>query len=576
MRRVARLPGRSADFVGSRPMRDPSDVPVHAKPRNSPCVLVVRDGWGRNPHPEHDAFNAVKIARTPVADRLEREWPTALVRTSGEDVGLPVGPDGPTMGNSEVGHQNIGAGRIVDQELMRITRAIRDGSFAQNPILRDAFESARRRGARVHLLGLVSNGQVHSDMEHIHALLVAARAESWPADRLFVHAFTDGRDTAPTGGRGFVATLERWLAGDLGAAATGARQGRIGRIATVMGRYWPMDRDHRWERIDRAWECLLGRGGATAPSASAALEHAYAHPEEPSRTGDEFIPPTRIDGVDGAIRDGDTVIFFNFRGDRPRQLVKAFVLDDAHWAKVKGGGFPRDPRPRDLCFVTMAEYEHGLPVKLLFARPAKMKNILAAWISGLGLRQFRCAETEKFPHVTFFFNDYHEPPFPGEARAIVPSPRDVSTYDQKPEMSADEVCSKVLGRLTAPDCEELIVVNFANPDMVGHTGNLPAVVKAVETVDACVGRIVDATLARGGSLVVTADHGNAEQMKDPRTGAPHTAHTNYDVPLSVVGEAFRGRSLRAGGRLADIAPTMLDMMGLAKPADMTGRSLLEA
>lgn len=536
-----------------------------AQPVHLPCVLIVRDGWGRNPHPEHDAFNAVKLARTPVAEMIEREWPTTLIRTSGEDVGLPEGPDGPTMGNSEVGHQNIGAGRIVDQELMRITRAIRDGSFARNETLHRAFEHARTRGTRLHLMGLLSDGQVHSDLEHVRALLEIARSIGFPGDRLFVHAFTDGRDTAPTSGLGFVRTLEEWLAGS---------RPRIGRIATVIGRFWAMDRDHRWERVERAWTCLLGRAGATATSAIAALERAYAHPESPTQVGDEFVPPTRMEGVDGAVRENDAVIFFNFRGDRPRELVKAFVLDDAAWAAVQGGGFARDPRPRNLFFATMAEYEAGLPVELVFRRPPKMANILGAWMAHLGLTQFRCAETEKFPHVTFFFNDYREQPFPGETRVIVPSPRDVRTYDQKPEMSAFEVRDAVLGRLRAADCEALIVVNFANADMVGHTGNLPAVIRAVETVDACVGSIMEAVQARGGTLLITADHGNAEQMMDPATGAPHTSHTNFTVPMSVVGDGLRHARLRDDGRLADIAPTLLDMMGLDQPAEMTGRSLI--
>lgn len=535
-------------------------------PANVPCVLVIRDGWGRNPHPEHHAFNAVELARTPVAEALERTWPTTLIRTSGEDVGLPVGPDGPTMGNSEVGHQNLGAGRVVDQELMRITRAIRSGDFARNPVLQQAFERALRRGTRVHFMGLVSDGQVHSDLGHLEALLEMAHAAGVPSERLFVHAFTDGRDTAPTAGAAYLRRVQAAL----------DRTG--GRIADVIGRYWAMDRDHRWERVQRAFECLVGRGTApdvlTAPSADEALARYYANPAEPSRSGDEFVPPTRIDGVDGAIRDGDSVVFFNFRGDRPRELCKAFVLPDPAWAAVKQGGFPRGRVPQDLFFATMADYEQGLPVQVVFERPPKMPAILGAWISELGLRQFRCAETEKFPHVTFFFNDYREEPFPGETRVIVPSPKDVSTYDQKPEMSAAGVRDAVLERLRAPDCQELIVVNFANPDMVGHTGSLPAAIRAVEVVDAACGALVEAACARGGSLIVTADHGNAEQMKDPRTGKPHTAHTNYTVPLSVVGEAFRGRRLRDDGRLADVAPTLLEMMGLPQPQEMTGRSLL--
>ena len=547
-----------------------SDSPNSSNPASrAPTVLVVRDGWGENPHPEHDAFNAIRLARTPVADRLVAEWPSTLIATSGEDVGLPSGPDGPVMGNSEVGHQNLGAGRIVDQELMRITRAIRDGSFFGNPALRAAFDRARSGSSRVHLLGLVSDGQVHSDLPHLFALLEMARREGVPGDRILIQAITDGRDTSPDGGLEYVRAIERELAEHGGA------------IAAVMGRYWAMDRDHRWDRVERAWRCLVGPPEAFAESAEFAIENAYAHPEDASRRGDEFIPPVAIVPesrpalrADGRIRDGDAVIFFNFRGDRPRELVKAFVLDDAAWARVEGGGFDRGRRPENLRFTTFTEYEQGLPVEVAFPKPPKMSGTLGETISKSGLSQFRCAETEKFPHVTFFFNDYREEPFPGERREIVPSPRDVATYDQKPEMSAEGVCRAVLARLAAPDCESLIVVNFANPDMVGHTGSLEAAIAAVEKVDECVGRIVEATLARGGSLIVTADHGNAEQMKDPATGRPHTAHTNYTVPLVVVGDRFRDAELREDGRLADVAPTLLEMMGLPQPAEMTGRSLL--
>ena len=527
---------------------------------NVPCVLIIRDGWGENPHHEHDAHNAVRRARTPVEDALAERWPRTLIRTSGEDVGLPNGPDGPVMGNSEVGHQNIGAGRIVDQELMRITRAIRDGRFAGNPALRRAFDRARH-GCRIHLMGLVSDGQVHSDIGHLEALLELAVADGVPGERVFVHAFMDGRDTAPRSGAGFLRRLEPLL------ARTGAR------VATVTGRYWSMDRDHRWDRVERAWNALLDRGAPRAAGALDALEGHYAHPAAPSQDGDEFMPPTVI-VPEGAIRDGDAVIFFNFRGDRPRELVKAFVLDEAAFRALPGGGFARGAVPKDLLFVTMAEYEHGLPVDVAFPRAEPMKDILGDWLAAHGIAQFRCAETEKFPHVTFFFNDYREDPFAGERREIIPSPRDVATYDLKPQMSAAGVRDAVLARLSAADCEPVIIVNFANGDMVGHTGSLEATVAAIETVDACVGRIMDATLARGGSLIVTADHGNAEQMRDPESGSPHTAHTNYLVPLSVVGERFRGRALRGDGRLADIAPTLLDMIGLAAPPAMTGRSLL--
>ena len=537
-------------------------------PRNAPCILVIRDGWGINPHAEERAADATRLAKAPVCDRLEREWPHTLVKTSGEDVGLPIENGEPVMGNSEVGHQNIGAGRIVDQELMRITRAIRDGDFARNEGLIGACAHAKGttdagRPRSLHVMGLVGDGKVHSDFAHLEALLRLAKAQGVPADRVFVHVFTDGRDTAQQSGLPVVERLERVL------------QETGGRIATVIGRYWAMDRDFRWDRVERAWSAIMGRAGTAAgTSAVQVMRDYYAKPVSANMSGDEFIPPTRIVQGAGVPQDGDAVVFFNFRGDRPRELTMAFTLADEAWAKVKSGGFRRDPRPHGLHFVTMTGYEEGLPVRVAFERPAKMAHIMGEWISSLGLTQFRCAETEKFPHVTFFFNDYREEPFPGERRTLVPSPKDVETYDQKPEMSAYGVRDAVLARLAAPDCEPFIVVNFANPDMVGHTGNLQAVVKACEVVDECVGQLMAAALARGGSLVITADHGNAEQMKDPKTGKPQTAHTNFTVELFVVGEAFRGAKLREGGRLADVAPTMLAMMGLPKPAEMSGESLI--
>ncbi|MDZ4754087.1 MAG: 2,3-bisphosphoglycerate-independent phosphoglycerate mutase [Phycisphaerae bacterium] len=538
--------------------------------RNTPVVLVIRDGWGQNPHPEQAAYDATRIARTPVADRLRAEWPHTLIKTSGEDVGLPICADGPVMGNSEVGHQNIGAGRIVDQEVMRITRAIRDGRFFLNATLRDAFARARAADAAVHIMGLLSDGLVHSDINHCFAVLDMAKREKFPSTRVFVHAFTDGRDTPPMSGKKYVALLEEHI----------QRVG-IGSIASVIGRFYAMDRDHRWERVKAAFDCLTVAGGRAAKSAMEAVEFYYGRPTEPSRTGDEFIEPTQIAPATdptfperSRIRSGDTVIFFNYRGDRPRELTKAFVYDEITWRNIQGGGFDRGARPLGLSFVTMAEYETALPVEVIFGRPELLQNILGEVVSSAGLRQFRCAETEKYPHVTFFFNDYREAPFPGEQRELIPSPKEVSTYDQKPEMSAAGVRDAVLRRLAAPECEPLIVVNFANSDMVGHTGRLDATVKACETVDACVGTIVDATLARGGSLIVFADHGNCEQMWDPKSNCPHTAHTNYDVPLFVVGAAFRNSMLRADGRLADIAPTALAMMGLPQPEAMTGVSLL--
>jgi 2,3-bisphosphoglycerate-independent phosphoglycerate mutase len=535
--------------------------PSAPRPVHTPCVLVIRDGWGRNPHPEHRPFDATALARTPVAAELERDWPHTLIRTSGEDVGLPVEHGEPVMGNSEVGHQNIGAGRIVDQELMRITRAIRAGDLDRNAALLAACGRGRERA--LHVMGLVGDGKVHSDYAHLEALLRMARRNGVPADRLFVHAFTDGRDTPPTSGLAVVERLEALLR-EIG-----------GRIATIGGRYFAMDRDHRWDRVERAYRVLVRRPGQhMAAGAVEALRAQYAQPAAAGMAGDEFLPPTRLLADAGFIESRDAVVFFNFRGDRPRELTAAFVLPDDAWARVKNGGFDRNPRPTDLLFATMTGYEEGLPVSLVFERPARMKAILGEYISGLGLTQFRCAETEKFPHVTYFFNDYREQPFPGEHRTLIPSPQDVPTYDLKPEMSARGVCDAVLARLAAPDCEPLIVVNFANPDMVGHTGSLPAVVKACETVDACVGEIMHATLARGGSLIVTADHGNAEQMSIPPEMTPHTAHTNYTVPLYVVGDAFRGARLRGDGRLADIAPTLLAMMGLPQPPEMTGASLI--
>ncbi|MEM7229434.1 MAG: 2,3-bisphosphoglycerate-independent phosphoglycerate mutase [Planctomycetota bacterium] len=540
--------------------------------RRAPVVLIIRDGWGQNPNSDQDHVNGIHRARTPIDDQLRQHWPFTLVRTSGEDVGLPTG----TMGNSEVGHQNIGAGRIVDQELMRITRTIRDGSFLTRPAIIGAFEHATRTGGNVHLLGLVSRGRVHSDLAHAVGLIDAVKHNGFDGDRVFVHAITDGRDTGPATGLGFVGELEAAM-----------RERGIGHLATVIGRFWAMDRDHRWQRIAYAYQCLTGRTVAheklssamqvrTAASAREAIQWGYDHPFSATQQGDEFILPTMI--VDPAtnephprIADGDVVLFFNFRGDRPRQITRAFMCDADAWRDVQEGGFERGEPLRDLYFATMTGYEKNLPVTaVIFEKPDHLPMILGEAISQAGMTQFRCAETEKFAHVTFFMNDYRELPFEGEHRLLVPSPRDVPTYDQKPEMSAAGVCAGVLDRLRADDGESAIIVNFANPDMVGHTGSLGAVIHAVQTVDACVGEIVDATLARGGSVIITADHGNAEQMWDTANDCPHTAHTTYDVPLFIVGEQYRGAMLHDDGRLADIAPTMLSMLGIDVPSAMTG------
>lgn len=524
-------------------------------------MLIVRDGWGENPNRSADASNAIVQAETPVAHRLMKEYPTTLIKTSGEDVGLPEG----VMGNSEVGHQNIGAGRIVDQEVMRITRAIRNGTFFLNAVIKAAIDHVKSSGGTLHLLGLMSDGRVHSDIQHAYAFIQVAKDAGLGRDRLAIHAITDGRDTSPTSGVKFVSQVEQ-KCDEVGA----------GHIASVIGRFFAMDRDFRWDRVQKAYDLLTKGSDRTAKSGSEAVRYYYEHPTTPSVTGDEFVEPTTIENAGGPslIKAGDAVIFMNYRGDRPRELTKAFVYDDAQWSAIQGGGFDRGKKIDNLYFATMAGYETGLPVHVIFEKPARMPNILGEYISSLGFHQFRCAETEKYPHVTFFFNDYRDEPFNEEERGMAQSPRDVSTYDQKPEMSAEEVMNKVLAEIDKGE-SDLIVVNFANGDMVGHTGVLSAAILAVEKVDRCVGRIVEATLAKGGSLVVTADHGNCEQMIDPETGGPHTAHTTFDVPLIVVEPGLDGKKLRSGGRLADIAPTILALMGLPKPTEMTGESLVE-
>lgn len=543
-----------------------------------PAVLVVRDGWGRNPHPEHHAFNAIELAATPFCDGLLRDYPWTLIKTSGEDVGLPDG----TMGNSEVGHQNLGAGRIVYQESVRITKAIRDGDFYDVPALVAAVDRAKERGGAVHLLGIASDAGVHGRLGHLYGCLELCRRRG--ARRVYLHLFTDGRDTGPFTGRGFLAQIE-----------AKCREIGVGEITTLCGRYWAMDRDHRWERVRRAYDALTGREAAPSfPSADAAIAEYYDHPLADNQKGDEFVTPRTVaatagDAAGSRIKNGDTVIFYNYRGDRPRELTRAFVMPEfyGHVKISPDSGEPGFDRGEklDLAYVTMTAYEQELGqwVEVAFPKAPKMENIAGAYLSGLGFTQFRCAETEKFPHVTFFFNDYRDDPFPGEKRQMAQSPQ-VSTYDQQPEMSARQIADLVLARLAAEDCEDFILVNFANTDMVGHTGVLAAAIKAAETVDALVGEIVEKTLARGGKLIVTADHGNSEQMWDPATGAPHTAHTTYPVECILVDPSLRGHAtgspentspaLRHDGRLADVFPTLLAMMGLAKPAEMEGFSLL--
>jgi len=527
--------------------------------RRKPVVVIVRDGWGKNPHEEWNHANAVHLANTPVADELMAEYPSVLIHTSGEDVGLPIG----VMGNSEVGHQNIGAGRIVDQEVMRITRAIRDGSFYENETLKGAIAHVKSTGGTLHLLGLMSDGRVHSDLDHAYAIVELAKRSGIDAGRFVVHAITDGRDTAPTGGLGFVQNLEDSLS-----------SAGVGRIGSVIGRFYAMDRDLRWERVEATYNMMTKGAPNNAPTSAEAIQHYYDNPTDESRYGDEFVVPTTIGTTDekDLVTDGDAVVFLNYRGDRTREITKAFVYSDEDWKNIDGGGFDRGKKIENLYFATMTGYETGLPVKVIFEKRPKMPNILGEYISSLGLKQFRCAETEKYPHVTFFFNDYRDTPFEEQDDSLVPSPRDVATYDKKPEMSALEITDDVLQRIQSGKYD-LAIINYANGDMVGHTGKLDAAIKAVETVDACVGRVVDATLAQGGSLIVTADHGNCEQMIDPKTGGPHTAHTTYQVPLIVVEPGLTG-PLKENGRLADIAPTVLALLGLEQPAEMTGESLL--
>jgi 2,3-bisphosphoglycerate-independent phosphoglycerate mutase len=517
-----------------------------------PVVIIVRDGWGKNPYPQWNNANAVYLAKHPIADRLLAEYPSTLIHTSGFDVGLPEG----TMGNSEVGHQNIGAGRIVDQESVKITKDIRSGEFFSNAVFNAAADFVLKNNSTLHIFGIVSDAGVHGLLEHLYGVLELAKRRG--LKRVFLHAFTDGRDTPPSFGLGYVKQIEAKM-----------KEMGIGQIATVSGRYYAMDRDNRWPRVQKAFVAIANGEGPQFPSATAAIQYYYDHPTEPNMTGDEFVTPSVICHNNGTplatVKNGDSVIFYNYRGDRPREITKAFTVDNFD-------GFDRGPK-LNLYYATMTAYEVGLPVHVAYPKPPKMTNILAEYISNLGLKQFRCAETEKFPHVTFFFNDYREPPFPGEDRTIIPSPKDVSTYDQKPQMSAQGVADEVVKRIDS-GVYDLVVVNFANPDMVGHTGVLAAAIQAVEFVDARVGEILAAINRQKGAAIVLADHGNCEQMIDPETGAPHTSHTTYDVELIVVDDRFKGRQLRTGGRLADVAPTALQMLGLPKPAEMTGESLI--
>ncbi len=506
-----------------------------------PALLIILDGWGIR---ATQAGNAVALAETPNFDRWLRRHERAIVHSSGEHVGLTPGQ----MGNSEVGHLNLGAGRIVYQDISRIAKAIAEGALADNPVLQSALNDLNESGKRLHLIGLLGSGGVHSHSDHLYALLDIARQHG--IDPL-LHLITDGRDTPTQAGIQFCAELLDKIA-ELG----------IGRVATVSGRYYAMDRDQRWRRTRQAYDAMaFRRGDDHAPDALGAIQASYA-----KGVTDEFIQPTVIGSGDGlGIQPGDVLLCFNFRADRMRQLAQAFVKHDI----AAGAGI----QPiADLRLITMTEYQEGLTDSVLF--PVELlRNTLAETLSRAGLTQYHSAETEKYPHVTFFFNGRNEAPFPGESRHIAPSPR-VATYDLQPEMSARELTEATLKRLQT-HADDFLLVNFANPDMVGHTGSLDAAIKAVETVDACAGQLVEAVAQRGGVAIVTADHGNCERMIDAVTGQPHTYHTVGPVSLFVI-DAENSYDLRSWGRLADVAPTVLDLLDIAQPAEMTGQSLIRA
>jgi len=508
-----------------------------------PVLLIILDGWGIR---ETEAGNAIALAETPNFDRWLKTCERAIVHTSGEHVGLTPGQ----MGNSEVGHLNLGAGRIVYQDISRIAKSIAEGALAANPVLQDALRYLKAGGKKLHLIGLLGDGGVHSHSDHLYALMDIARANSIDP---ILHLITDGRDSPTQQGISFCAELLDKIAADAS-----------GRVATVSGRYYAMDRDKRWERTKRAYDALAFRqSNDQAPDALTAIQQSYDN-----GVTDEFIAPTVI-GADSpdnnpGIAAGDLLLCFNFRADRMRQLTQAFVRRDF-------AGAEHFQPIADLRLITMTEYMEGLTDHILF--PVELlRNTLAEALSKAGKTQYHTAETEKYPHVTFFFNGRVEAPFPGETRHIVPSPK-VATYDLQPEMSAPELAEETLKRLAAQD-DDFLLVNFANPDMVGHTGSLPAAIKAVATVDACAGKLVDATVRKGGVAIVAADHGNCERMIDPLSGEAHTYHTVGPVSLFVI-DAENSYDLRAWGRLADVAPTVLDLLDVPQPTEMTGASLIQ-
>ncbi|HED65118.1 MAG TPA: 2,3-bisphosphoglycerate-independent phosphoglycerate mutase [Planctomycetes bacterium] len=505
-----------------------------------PLVLIVLDGFGCRESAEH---NAVKKEAHHFHEYLAR-YPSAKLSASGREVGLPLG----LMGNSEVGHTNLGAGRVVYQDITRIDKAIEDGEFATNGAFVELFDRLKREGKALHLIGLVGTGGVHASEAHLAKLLELAKAQGMAPDKVFVHALMDGRDTPPRSGEAFLETLER----DIASAG-------VGRIASVVGRYWAMDRDKRWERTERAFDLLTRGVGERYDSAAAAIRANYAND-----VGDEFVEPSVIGAPDqGRMADGDGVLCFNFRADRMRQIVSALGLEDFD-------GFERSVRPR-LEIVTMTQYRADFPFAIAFP-PQELHGTFGEVISAAGLRQERMAETEKYAHVTFFFSGGQEAELPGESRTLVPSPK-VATYDLQPEMSAPELTARIVASLKRGETD-VYVINFANADMVGHTGIESAAEAAVRTIDTCLSQIVPLVTSRGGVVAITADHGNAEQMYDPTTHGPHTAHTTNPVPIVFCAEDLIGADIRPMGILADVAPTLLTLGGIEVPSEMTGHLLL--
>ena len=507
-----------------------------------PTVLMILDGYGLNDRKDH---NAVAEANTPVMDKLMAEYPFVKGNASGMAVGLPEGQ----MGNSEVGHLNMGAGRIVYQELTRITKEINDGDFFKNPALLDAVENCKKNNSSLHMFGLLSDGGVHSHITHLFGLLELAKRNG--LEKVYVHAFLDGRDTPPSSGKGYAEELEAEM-----------KKLGVGEIATVSGRYYAMDRDNNYDRVKLAYDALTKGEGLQADSAAAGIQASYDRDET-----DEFVKPTVVikNGAPVAtIKDNDSVIFFNFRPDRAREITRAFCDDDFK-------GFERGERIRTT-YVCFSDYDPTIPNKEVAFKKISVTNTFGEWLAAHHMKQARIAETEKYAHVTFFFNGGVEKPNEGEDRILVNSPKDVATYDLKPQMSAYEVCDKLVDSIKSGKYD-VIIINFANPDMVGHTGVEAAAIKAIEVVDECVGKAVDAIKEVDGQLFICADHGNAEQLVDYETGAPYTAHTTNPVPFILV-NADPSYTLREGGCLADIVPTLIELMGMEKPAEMTGKSLL--